>query len=102
MGKERDNMIKVKGKKVIAMLLLILTLCSTFSGFSFATEISEANLQNKGDCGYHLQYWNAENALPISDDGWPALRKLLLLPDAPCGSSSLPCQAGIRHAADHA
>ena len=64
MGKERDNMIKVKGKKVIAMLLLILTLCSTFSGFSFATEISEANLQNKGDCGYHLQYWNAEK------NGW--------------------------------
>ena len=64
MGKERDNMIKVKGKKVIAMLLLILTLCSTFSGFSFATEISEANLQNKGDCGYHLQYWNADK------NGW--------------------------------
>ena len=64
MGQERDNMIKVKGKKVIAMLLLILTLCSTFSGFSFATEISEANLQNKGDCGYHLQYWNAEK------NGW--------------------------------
>ena len=64
MGKERDNMIKVKGKKVIAMLLLFLTLCSTFSGFSFATEISEANLQNKGDCGYHLQYWNAEK------NGW--------------------------------
>ena len=57
-------MIKVKGKKVIAMLLLILTLCSTFSGFSFATEISEANLQDKGDCGYHLQYWNAEK------NGW--------------------------------
>ena len=64
MGKERDNMIKVKGKKVIAILLLILTLCSTFSGFSFATEISEANLQNKGDCGYHLQYWNTEK------NGW--------------------------------
>mgnify|MGYP002922649504 FL=1 len=64
MGKERDNMIKVKGKKVIAMLLLILTLCSTFSRFSFATEISEANLQNKGDCGYHLQYWNADK------NGW--------------------------------
>ena len=64
MGKERDNMIKVKGKKVIAILLLILTLCSTFSGFSFATEISEANLQDKGDCGYHLQYWNAEK------NGW--------------------------------
>ena len=64
MGKERDNMIKVKGKKIIAMLLLILTLCSTFSGFSFATEISEANLQDKGDCGYHLQYWNADK------NGW--------------------------------
>ena len=64
MGKERENMIKVKGKKVIAILLLILTLCSTFSGFSFATEISEANLQNKGDCGYHLQYWNTEK------NGW--------------------------------
>ena len=63
-GKERDNMIKVKGKKVIAMLLLFLTLCSTFSGFSFATEISEANLQDKGDCGYHLQYWNADK------NGW--------------------------------
>ena len=64
MGKERGNMIKVKEKKVIAMLLLILTLCSTFSGFSFATEISEANLQDKGDCGYHLQYWNADK------NGW--------------------------------
>ena len=57
-------MIKVKGKKVIAMLLLILTLCSTFSRFSFAIEISEANLQDKGDCGYHLQYWNADK------NGW--------------------------------
>ena len=51
-------MIKVRSKKILAMLMLVLTLFSTISSSVFATEISEANIQNKGDVEWHLQFWN--------------------------------------------
>jgi uncharacterized surface anchored protein len=53
-------MIKVKSKRILAMLMLVLTLFSTINPSVFATEISSANIQNKGDVEYHLQYWNEE------------------------------------------
>lgn len=53
-------MVKRITKKGITILMIILTLLSTFSNFAFATEISEAYLQNRGHCGHHLQYYNAE------------------------------------------
>ena len=56
-------MIKVKSKRILAMLMLVLTLFSTINPSVFATEISSANIQNRGDVEYHLQYWNeAKNA----------------------------------------
>ena len=53
-------MLKIKSKKFIAMLLLFLTVFSTISPTVFATEISSAHIQNRGECEWHLQYWNSE------------------------------------------
>lgn len=55
-----DNMIKVKNKRLLAMLMLVLTVFSTLSSSVFATEISSALIQNKGEVEWHLQYWNAD------------------------------------------
>lgn len=55
-----DNMIKVKSKRLLAMLMLVLTVFSTLSSSVFATEISSALIQNKGEVEWHLQYWNAD------------------------------------------
>lgn len=57
-------MIKVKSKKIIAILLLVLTLFSTLSSTVFATEISSVNLVKGAECGLHLQYWNNDK------NGW--------------------------------
>ena len=47
-------------KKLVAILMLILTIFSAFSNFIYAaTEISEAHIQDKGEVEWHLQYWNA-------------------------------------------
>lgn len=47
-------------KKLVAILMLILTIFSAFSNFIYATtEISEALIQDKGEVEWHLQYWNA-------------------------------------------
>ena len=40
-------MIKIKSKKIIAMLMVVLTFFSTFSPCIFATEINSANLEKK-------------------------------------------------------
>ena len=53
-------MLKIKSKKFIAMLLLFLTVFSTISPTVFATEISSAHIQNRGECEWHLQYWNSD------------------------------------------
>lgn len=54
-------MIKVKNKRILAILMLVLTIFSALSPSVFATEISSANIQNKGDVEYHLQYWNGDH-----------------------------------------
>lgn len=47
-------------KKILAILMLILTLFSSFQGIVFAqTEISDAYIEYSHDTGHHLQYWNA-------------------------------------------
>ncbi len=52
---------KVKMKKSVALIMLLLTIFSVFSNIVFAqTEISSAFLQNKGDCGQHLQFWDTK------------------------------------------
>ena len=50
----------IKNKKVIAIILLILTIFSSISPVVLATEISEANIQDKGKVDQHLQYWNED------------------------------------------
>ena len=51
-------MIKKLSKKAIYIMLLIITLLSSFQGIVSATEISNAFIQYSHDCGYHLQYWH--------------------------------------------
>ena len=51
-------MIKKIIKKIFAMLILILTLFGTIIPSIYATEISSAYLQNRGEVERHLQYWN--------------------------------------------
>lgn len=47
-------------KKLICVLLILITILpSIMQTVSMATEINEAYLQDKGDCGLHLQYWNS-------------------------------------------
>lgn len=46
-------------KKCVALLMLILTVLSSFSNYAFAaTEISSALVKNGGECGYHLQFFD--------------------------------------------
>lgn len=49
-----------KTKKIIAILMLISILFSSLSNLVYATEISEAYLQDRGECEWHLQYWNED------------------------------------------
>lgn len=56
-------MIKVRSKKLLAMLMLVLTLFSAITPSVFATEISSANLENSGDVEWHLQYWNEDKGV---------------------------------------
>lgn len=50
----------IKNKKVIAIILLVLTIFSSISPVVLATEISEANIQDRGKVEQHLQYWNED------------------------------------------
>lgn len=50
-------------KKPVAIFILISILLSSISNIVFATEISFAYLENNGDCGLHLQYYNAEEKM---------------------------------------
>lgn len=46
-------------KKSIAIFMLLATLISSISNIVFAKNVgNDAYLEDKGDCGYHLQYWN--------------------------------------------
>ncbi len=51
-------MLKKITKKGMAILMLILTLLSTFSGFVNAVEINSAVVRNGGECGRHLQFYD--------------------------------------------
>lgn len=51
-------MIKKISKKAIYIMLLIITLLSSFQGIVSAVEINNAFIQYSHDCGYHLQYWH--------------------------------------------
>lgn len=51
-------MLKKITKKGMAILMLILTLLSTFSNFVNAVEINSAVIRNGGECGRHLQFYD--------------------------------------------
>lgn len=51
-------MIKKLSKKAIYIMLLIITLLSSFQGIVSATEINNAFIQYSHDCGYHLQFFD--------------------------------------------
>lgn len=53
-------MIKKVSKKVIYIMLLIITLLSSFQSIVSATEINNAFIQFSHDCGYHLQFWDTK------------------------------------------
>lgn len=49
---------KTLSKKLVCTLLILITILpSLLQTVSLATEISEAYIQDRGDCGLHLQYW---------------------------------------------
>ena len=50
-----------KTKKIVVIFMLLSIFFSSISNIVFAsTPISEASLQDRGDCELHLQYWNAD------------------------------------------
>lgn len=56
---------KVKSKKILTMLMLALTLFSTLSPIVFATEISSANIQNRGNVEHHYNIGMKQKMLGI-------------------------------------
>lgn len=57
-------MLKKYSKRALAFLMLILTLLSTFSNIVFATtEVTYAQIQDGGDCGRHLQFWDEDRGV---------------------------------------
>ena len=53
-------MIKKLSKKAIYIMLLIITIMSSFQGIVSATEIDNAFIQYSHNCGYHLQFWDTK------------------------------------------
>lgn len=51
----------MKTKKIVSIIMLILILLNSMSGIVSAFDINSATIENLGDCGYHLQYWDSEN-----------------------------------------
>lgn len=56
---------KTLTKKIVCVLMILITILpSLLQTVSFAsTDINEAYLQDRGDCGLHLQYWNADKSI---------------------------------------
>ena len=50
-------MVKQK-KKIIYAILLIVYLLNSFAGIVSAAQISDAEIVDLGDCGFHLQFWD--------------------------------------------
>lgn len=54
--------VKTLSKKLVCTLLILITILpSLMQTVSLATEINEAYLQDRGDCGLHLQYWTGSS-----------------------------------------
>ena len=50
----------IKKKKIISLIMLILILLNSMSGIVSAFDLDSAKIENLGDCGYHLQFWDSK------------------------------------------
>lgn len=51
----------MKTKKIVSIIMLILILLNSMSGIVSAFDINSAKIEDLGDCGYHLQYYDSAN-----------------------------------------
>lgn len=51
----------MKTKKIVSIIMLIFILLNSMSGIVNAFDINSAKIENLGDCGYHLQYYDHSN-----------------------------------------
>ena len=50
----------MKKKKIVSIIMLILILLNSMQGIVSAFDISSAKIEDLGDCGYHLQFWDTK------------------------------------------
>lgn len=48
----------MKKKKIVSVIMLILILLNSMQGIVSAFDINSAKIEDLGDCGYHLQFWD--------------------------------------------
>lgn len=48
----------MKKKKIVSIIMLILILLNSMQGIVSAFNINSAKIEDLGDCGYHLQFWD--------------------------------------------
>lgn len=48
----------MKKKKIVSIIMLILILLNSMQGIVSAFDINSAKIEDLGDCGYHLQFWD--------------------------------------------
>lgn len=53
-------MLRNYSKKIIAIILLVLTILGASQNLVNAIEISSATIEDLGDCGYHLMFWDTK------------------------------------------
>mgnify|MGYP000177609408 FL=1 len=50
----------MKKKKIVSIIMLILILLNSMQGIVSAFDINSAKIEDLGDCGYHLQFWDTK------------------------------------------
>lgn len=50
----------MKKRKIISIIMLILILLNSMPSIVSAFDINNAKIEDLGDCGYHLQFWDAK------------------------------------------
>ena len=53
-------MVKKYSKKIVIMVVLLMTILNSMSGLVMAFDINNAKIEDLGDCGYHLQFWDSK------------------------------------------
>lgn len=52
----------LKTRKIVSIIMLILILLNSMQGIVNAFDINNAKIENLGDCGHHLQFWDAKQS----------------------------------------